>query len=115
MVHGTHLMQNAFLNKVAPQDQGSEGLQLAQIPGAPEPTEIVDGVNEKLLDMYHTKFMVMGSEWNVWDWTVFIIILAVVIVGALIGFLFCCCMSGNKEQEEKAAADKVEKDKMEMD
>ena len=47
--------------------------------------------------MYHTKFMVMGSEWNVWDWTVFIIILAVVIVGALIGFLFCCCMSGNKE------------------
>ncbi len=44
-----------------------------------------------LKSIFETKFVIGGVVWNVWDWTIFVFIVAFIVVGGLIAFLCCWC------------------------
>ena len=105
-------MQNAFLNKVHNSMPSDEPIQLAQTPN-----ELLQSglENSGLKNIYETKFIVWNTEWSVVDWTIFCIVIAVIIVGVLIGLLFCCCIGSTEQQELKEAREKAEMDAKNMD
>jgi len=52
-----------------------------------------------------TKFVVDGVIWSVWDWTIFVFILAFIFVAAIIAFLSCLCCYPSRYEDEKEAHD----------
>ena len=74
-----------------------------------------------LKDIYETKFIVFGVVWSVWDWTVFVFILAFIVVISAVAFFCCWCCYPERYQEEKEAEEdqdaksKAETDKEVMD
>ena len=51
----------------------------------------------------------MGVVWSVWDWTVFIFIVAFVAVIATIAFFCCWCCYPDRNEDEKEADEEQEK------
>ena len=72
-------------------------------------------MDSSLKNIYETKFVVWNTEWSVIDWTIFCIVLAIIIVAVLIGLCFCCCIGSTEAEELKAAREKAEKEAMEKD
>ena len=108
-------MQNAFLQKVQ-KSLTDDTLSLAQTSSIPG--ELLESGLSKfpgLKNIYETKFVVWDTEWSVIDWTIFCIVLAIIIVAVLIGLCFCCCIGSTEAEELKAAREKAEKDAMEKD
>ena len=62
-----------------------------------------------LKGMSETEFIVFGTKWNVWDWTIFCIIIAVILVAILIGLIMCCLIGSNAESEKKEAEERIQK------
>ena len=71
------------------------------------------GIND-MADMFNTKFTINGTEWNVFDWTIFVIVIAVLIVLSLVLFLFFCCIGKNQEECDAELQDQVDKDREEI-
>ena len=62
-------------------------------------------MKKSLKNIYETKFVIDGVIWSVWDWTIFIFIIAFIAVAALVFFLFCLCCAPTRYEEEMEAAD----------
>lgn len=58
-----------------------------------------------LKNIFETKFVIEGVVWSVWDWTIFVFIVAIIVVAALIAFLICWCCYPNRYEDEKEAVD----------
>ena len=107
-------MQNAFLTKVQKSLDNSP-LSLAQTnsPGSEMLQAGLEGSGLK--NIYETKFMIWNTEWSVVDWTIFCIVVAIIIVAVLLGLLFCCCVGSTEAQELKEAREKAEKEEKDKD
>ena len=53
--------------------------------------------------MFETQFVVFGTAWSVVDWTIFCVVIAIIIVAVLIGLIFCCCIGQDQKEAEKEA------------
>ena len=62
-------------------------------------------LKKSLKGIYDTKFVVNGVVWSVWDWTLFVFLVAFIAVAATLAFLFCLCCAPTKYEEEKEAND----------
>ena len=106
-------MQNAFLNKV--QKSMDSTLQLAQT-SSPVGDVLESGLEGTgLKNIYETKFVVWNTEWSVIDWTIFCIILAIIIVAIAIGLCFCCCIGSTEADELREAMEKAKKEAEDKD
>ena len=108
-------MQNAFLQKVQ-KSFTDDTLSLAQTSDVPG--EMLESGMDKfkgLKNMFETKFVVFDTEWSVVDWTVFCVVIAIIIVAVLIGLCFCCCIGSTEAEELKNAREKAEKEAMDKD
>ena len=70
--------------------------------------------NNNIDTFFNTKFTINGTEWSVWDWTIFVIVIAVLIALGVVLFLFFCCISSTQEETDKEAMDAVEKEREEL-
>ena len=55
---------------------------------------VIRGIND-------TRFVIYGQTWNVWDWTVFVIVLAVFLVSIALTLIICICCGRTKEMDEE--------------
>ena len=62
-------------------------------------------LKKSLKGMNNTQFVVNGVVWNVWDWTIFVFLIAFIVVAALLAFLFCLCCAPTKYEEEDEAVE----------
>ena len=106
-------MQNASLQKVQ-KSLTDDTLSLAQTSSVPGEA-LINGLDSSLKNIYETKFVVFSTEWSVIDWTIFCIVVAIIIVAVLIGLCFCCCIGSTQPEEAKAAREKAEKEAMDKD
>ena len=53
-------------------------------------------------------------EFSVFDWTIFVIVLAILIALGLVMFVFFCCIGSTKEETDMEAKEKVEKEREEI-
>ena len=106
-------MQNAFLQKVQ-KSLTDDTLSLAQTSSVPGEV-LIEGLDSSLKNIYETKFVVFSTEWSVIDWTIFCIVVAIIIVAVLIGLCFCCCIGSTQPEEAKAAREKAEKEAAEKE
>ena len=56
-------------------------------------------LKKSLKNIYETKFVVNGVVWSVWDWTIFVFIIAFIAIAALIAFLCCLCFYPTRYEE----------------
>lgn len=61
-------------------------------------------LKKSLKSIFETKFVIGGVIWTVWDWTVFVFILAFIAVGGTVAFLCCLCCYPDRYSEETDAA-----------
>ena len=63
-----------------------------------------------------TKFVIFGQTWNVWDWTVFVIVLSALFVSIGLTLLFCICCGRTKDMDEEELEEelKIERTKHEL-
>ena len=106
-------MQNAFLQKVQ-MSLTDDTLSLAQTSSVPGEA-LIEGLDLSLKNIYETKFVIFATEWSVIDWTIFCIVLAIIIIAVVIGLLFCCCVGSTQPEELQAAREKAEKEAMDKD
>lgn len=62
-------------------------------------------LKKSLKNIYETKFVIDGVVWSVWDWTIFVFILAFIALAAVIAFASCICCYPTRYEEEKEADD----------
>ena len=95
--------------------QSKDVLELAQtksISSAKSEDNKLEAVADEMMEMkkglksiFETKFVIEGVVWSVWDWTIFVILVAIILVAALLFFLICWCCYPNRYDEEKDAVD----------
>ena len=109
-------MQNAFLQKVQ-KSLTDDTLSLAQTSSTPGEALIsgLDSTGASLHTIFNTKFVIWETEWSVIDWTIFCIVLAIIIVAVLIGLCFCCCIGSTEAEENRDAREKADKEAMDKD
>ena len=112
------MMQHAFLNKKQQTDTEhsklKQNLELSQIKSVSstdenkvvsETAEELMALKKSLKGIYETKFVVDGVVWSVWDWTIFVFLLAFIALAAVIAFAACICCYPTRYEEEKEAND----------
>lgn len=88
-------------------------MELSQIKSSSDSSdgkvsETVDelmSLKKNLKGIYETKFVIDGVVWSVWDWTIFVFILAFIGVAAIIAFLSCLCCYPTRYEDEREAND----------
>ena len=114
------VMQGAFFDKRKANDE--DEIMLAQLEETqPQIMQLVKRIlarqgPEPLKGIHNTKFVLFGQIWSVWDWTVFVIILFVVLVSFGLTILLCiCCGPTQQEDEEELEEElKLERQKHEL-
>ena len=111
------VMQGAFFDKRTANDE--DEMMLAQLEETqPQIMQLVKRILTKqpLKGIHDTKFVLFGQIWSVWDWTVFVIILFVILVSFGLTILLCiCCGPTQQEDEEELEEElKLERQKHEL-
>ena len=70
---------------------------------------VKDLIERKVQGIRETKFKIFGSVWNVFDWTMAVIIVCSIFFALGFTFLFCFFLSGSAEDEEEQLQEEINK------